>query len=616
MKLIRLVAVFAVVVGLRAEVPSAPQLLPQDALLLVTVPDWTAARTSMGSAPLGKLWADPAMRPFREKFNTGFRTRFLETIERDLGLKPEGYLPLLQGQVSFAVLKGAWNPADPKTDPTLVLVVDVRDKSDVLKARLAEVRAKLTEAKRPFRVERIRDVEFTTLVVENGSPTKQAPQPGQDPDDADDADEAETGVSKLELTFGQVDSVLVMGTAIPGLDRVVARLTGGTVSPLSETAEFQGAEAACGFRDSVVYGFIQAAAVVEALQSGSDPEDPAEGGFGVPSGKIVTVAGLDGLRSISASVRQSDNGLLVRFFAALPESKRAGVFKLLRFEPKDASPPAFVPADAAEFRRIRLNGQQLWAGVEGLMQQLSPQLSAVLLMSVNALGKDRDPGFDFRKSFFGNLGDDLITYGKPPRGKTLPEVQNRPSITLISAVNASELLASVRVLASLLPGGGEEIKEREVNGKKILSLRMPGSPGQPGRTFEIAASGGYVAFASDAVVLEEFLRSAEGAGRSLKDSAGLTEAAQQVGGMDTGFFGFQNQRESAAGLWEALRSGGRFDKLIPSMGVKQVEQAGSWLDFSVLPPFEQVSRYLGINVSSGAWDTQGFHFRSYTPVPK
>ena len=616
MKLIRWIAVFAVIVGLRAEVPSAPQLFPQDALLLLTVPDWTAARTLMSSAPLGKLWADPAMKPFREKFNAGFRARYLEVIERDLGIKPEDYRPLLQGQISFSILKGAWNPADPKTDPTLVLVMDVRDKAEVLKARLAEVRAKLTEAKRSIRVEKIRDVEFTTLVIENGSPAQPAPKSGQDPDDSDDSGETERGSSGLELTFGQVDTALVMATASPGLDQVVARLTGGTVSPLSETAEFQGAESACGFRDSLAYGFIQAAALVEALQSGSDPVDPAEGGFGVPSGKIVAVAGLDGLRSLSASVRQSENGLLVRFFAALPESKRGGLFKLLRFENKDASPPAFVPADAAEFRRIRLNGQQLWTGIEGLMQQLSPQLSAVVLMSVNALGKDRDPGFDFRKSFFGNLGDDLITYGKPPRGKTLVELQNRPSITLVSAVNASELLASVRVLTSLLPGGGGELSEREVHGKKILSLKMPGSPGQPSRTFEIAASGGYVAFASDAVVLEEFLRSAEGTGRSLKDLSGLTEAAQHVGGMDSGVFGFQNQRESVAGMWEALRSGGGLDQLIPSVGVKQVNQAGSWLDFSVLPPFEQVSRYLGINVSSGSWDPQGFHFRSYTPIPK
>lgn len=616
MKLIRLVAVFAVAVGLRAEVLPAPQLFPQDALLLLTVPDWTAARISMGSAAMGKLWSDPAMMPFREKFNSGFRARFLETIEKDLGIKPGEYLPLLQGQVSFAVLKGSWNPADPKTDPTLVLVMDVRDKSDILKARLADVRLKLTEAKRPFRVDKIRDIEFTTLVAQKSVPAKPAPPSGQDLDDSDDSDEAEVGSSSLELTFGQVDTVLVMATANPGLDQVVARLTGGTVSPLSETSEFQGAESATGFRDSVMYGFIQAAAVVEALQSGSDPMDPSEGGFGVSSGKMVTVAGLDGLRSISASVRQTENGLLVRLFAALPESKRLGLFKLLRFENKDASPPAFVPADAAEFRRIRLNGQQLWTGVEGLMQQLSPQLSAVLSMSVNALGKDRDPGFDFRKSFFGNLGDDLITYGKPPRGKTLPELQNRPSITLISAVNSSEMLSAVQVLASLLPSGGEALKEREVNGKKILSLKMPRGSGQPARTFEIAASGGYVAFASDAVVLEEFLRNAEGTGRSLKDVSGLAEAAQQVGGMDTGIFGFQNQKESAAGLWEALRSGGRLENLIPSVGVKQVDEAGSWLDFSVLPPFEQVSRYLGINVSSGAWDQQGFHFRSFTPIPK
>lgn len=616
MKCFRLVAVLAVVMTTRAAVPAPPQLFPQDTLVLLTVPDWNAARASMETAPLGRLWADPVMKPFRDKFEAGFRQRFLAALDKDLGLKAEDYLPLLQGQVSLAALKAGWNPADVKTDPTLVLLVDTRDKADELKGRLTEIRQKLIEAKRTVRSEKIRDVEFTTLVMERAVPASPKPDAGSDPDDDAEAKAEAELPSKLELTFGQVDTALVVATATAGLDRIVARLTGGAVPTLGETAEFPAAEAVCEFRGAAAYGFVQAGAVVEALQTDAAGSNSEDGGFGLQPKQLVAAAGLDGLRSLSASVRQSEAGLMVRFLAGVPESKRSGLVQLLRFEAKDASPPPFVPADAAEFQRVRLNGQQLWAGVEGLLQKVSPQINTVLMMAINSLGKDRDPDFDFQKMFFGNLGDDLVSYSRAPRGKVLNELQNPPSITLVGAVNANEMLAALRALAGLLPGGPDDLKEREVQGRKILSVKRPAAPNQPAATLEIAAGGGYVAFATDPAILEEFLRSADGSGPSLKDLSGLAEAAQQVGGMTTGVFSFQNQRQSAAGLWEALRTGGGLSQLMPPVGNKQVQEASSWLDFTVLPPFEQISRYLGINVSSGAWDSQGFIIRSFTPAPK
>ncbi|MBL9172711.1 MAG: hypothetical protein JNL10_04180 [Verrucomicrobiales bacterium] len=612
MKHFRLIAALSVVLTAGAAVPPPPQLFPQDSLLLLTVPDWTSAQGSVAGAPLGKLWADPAMKPFREKFESGFREKFLLGVEKDLGVKAQDFLALLQGQLSVAVIKAGWNPADEKTDPTVVLVMDTREKSDQLKARLAEVRQRLSEAKRASRLEKIRDVEFTTLTFERAA-DKSAKA---DPDDDDPKDEKDSSApSKWELTFGQVDSALVLATSSQGLDRVVARLTGGTVPSLGETADFQTAASVGEFREATVYGYLQAASLVEAFESGGQ-EGSGEGGFGLQPKQLVSAMGLDGFRSVAASARQGETGLAIRFFAAVPEARRTGLFRLLRFEAKDAAPPAFVPADAAEFQRIRINGPQVWSGVESMLRQVAPQLNTVLMMSINALGKDRDPNFDFRKMFFGNLGDDWVSYEKAPRGKTLAELQNPPSVSLLGAVNPNEMLAAVRSLASLLPGGGDDLKEREVNGRKILTVKLPAGPGQPPRLLEIAAGSGYVAFASDSAILEEFLRSSESPVRSLRDLAGISEAAQQVGGMSTGVFGYQNQRESAAGLWEALRTGGSLDKVVPSMTSKQVEDAGSWLDFSALPPFEQVSKYLGMNVTSAAWDSTGFLLRSYTPLPK
>ncbi|MBN8247743.1 MAG: hypothetical protein J0L84_09905 [Verrucomicrobia bacterium] len=596
-------------IGVRAAVPPAPQLFPSDTLLVLTVPDWSAARTSMESAPLGRLWSDPVMKPFRDKFEAGFQSNFLASLEKDVGLKSADWMPLLRGQVSLGVVKAAWNPADEDSDPTLVLVADARDQAGELTSRLTEVRSRLTEAKRTLRSEKIRDQEFTVVVIEPPAPETAPEDKAAEPDDEEEKPEP------WEICFGQVDSALVVASSTAGLDRIVARLTGGSVPVLGEVPEFQVAETAGQFRESTVFGYLQAPLLLEAMLAGEPAAGGAGGAFGIAPAQLIGALGLDGLRSVSGAARQSDAGLQVGFLAAIPESRRTGVFRLLQFEGKEASPPSFVPVDAAEFQRMRFNGQQLWTGVEAMLKQISPQISAFLMMSVNALGKDRDPNFDFRKMFFGNLGDDWVSYEKAPRGKTLADLQNPPGITLLGAVNAEEMLAAVRALASLLPGGGADVKEREVNGKKILTLTMPVAEGQPARSLEIAASGGYVAFATDFAILEEFLRSADGNARSLRDIPGLAEAAQKVGGMSSGMFGYQNQRESAAGLWEALRTGG-LEKVVPGMEGGPVENAAQWLDFSALPPFEQVSKYLGMQVSAGVWDAQGFHLRSFTPPPK
>ena len=73
------------------------------------------------------------------------------------------------------------------------------------------------------------------------------------------------------------------------------------------------------------------------------------------------------------------------------------------------------------------------------------------------------------------------------------------------------------------------------------------------RTLSCAASSGYVAISTDASMLEEYLRSSEAQGKALKDTPGLSEAAQKVLGPGSSLFGFSNQAESMRGWFELLR---------------------------------------------------------------
>lgn len=608
MKLRTLLAAPIAALSLTAAVPPAPQLFPNDTVLLLSVADWAAAKSTMSAAPLGQLWADPAMRPFREDVEKKVIAKFIGDLEKDLGIKADEYLPLLQGQLSFAVIRGDWNPANPDSSAGNVLVLDAKDKASELKAKLEEARKKLTDAKKPLKLIKIRDQDFSTVIIEPKAP-----------EGADKEDEDEKGpAKKIEITFGQVDSALVLGDSQPALEKVVARLTGGSVPTLSEVGAFQSSEAAMNFRQSIVYGWVHVAPIFNLLEGQLSKAGGGVAALGIEPRRAVQALGLKGLKSLAVAAQQNGEGARFDFGIAIPEAERAGLFKLLAVEAKECAPPPFVPADAVDFRRMRLNGPKTWANLEALVQQVSPQLGGMLQMSLGAMGKDKDPNFDFKKAFIGNLGDDFISYVKAPKGRSADELANPPTLTLLGAVNAEELANGLKALSSLLPTGPDELKEREFNGKKITSLTMPSTdPKKKPTQLEIAANGGYLAVSDDPGLLEQFLRSSDGGGKSLRENAVMVESSQKVGGMSTGLFGFQDQRESLRGTWEAMRSGS-LNK--PPGGIRgpggNAPSADEFADFKLLPPFDQVAKYFGINVYAGIWDSQGFQLKQYGPNPK
>jgi hypothetical protein len=318
------------------------------------------------------------------------------------------------------------------------------------------------------------------------------------------------------------------------------------------------------------------------------------------------------------AAQQNAEGARFDFGLAVPEAERAGLFKLLAVEAKECAPPPFVPADAVDFRRMRLNGPKTWANLETLLQQVSPQMGGMLQMSLGAIGKDKDTNFDFKKAFIGNLGDDFISYVKAPKGRSAEELASPPTLTLLGAVNAEELANGLKALSSLLPTGPDELKEREFNGKKITLLTLPSTdPKKKPTQLEIAPNGGYLATSDDPGLLEQFLRSSDGGGKSLRENAVMIESAQKVGGMGTGLFGFQDQRESLRGTWEAVR-GGSLNK--PPGSVRSpagnAPSADEFADFKLLPPFDQVAKYFGSQVYAGVWDSQGFQLRQFGPNPR
>ncbi len=618
-----------------AAVPSAEKLLPDDTLFLLTAPDYTKLREIYTKLPQVQFWNDPAMKPFREKFMSKLNGDFIKPLESEWSVHFDDYLTLLQGQATFAISQNGWQ-GKADASPALLLLVDTGDKSAQLKTNLAALRKKWVDAKKPLKVEKIRDYEFVVLPLSSNELPRTIRQylPAASQDQGLDEDPpAGKTARKDELVIGQADTLLIAGNSLKAVEKVVTRLTGGSAKPLGDVAAYQANHQAM-FLDAAVYGWMNVKVLMDVLSKSlaQNSDSGASNPIDIPVQKILSAVGLMGLKSVAFNFQDTPGGPLFQWFVGVPQASRTGLFKILAGEPKDPMPPAFVPADAIRFMRWRMDGQKTWAALVQMVTDISSQAGSTLdfmLDSANTAAKDKDPSFDIKTNLMANLGDDLITFQKPRRGNSPGQLQSPSSLYLLGSPNADQLVLGLRSLLVYLPDQAVQ-SEREFVGRKIYSVTVPsisipgaaGAPSSPRTVLSYAASRGYVAISTDASMLEEFLRSGDTPGKTLRDLAGLTAAAQTVLGPGSSLFGYANNVETMRATFESLRKGNTAtqpgaENLLPnSLSIVTADQnAGDWLDFSLLPPFDSVSKYFNYYVYGASASADGLYFKVFAPLP-
>jgi hypothetical protein len=638
-----------------AAIPGAEQLLPQDTLLMVTTPDFGRMRDIYRTLPRARLWADPAMKPLKDRFTARWQDEFVKPLERELNVNFGEYASLPQGQLTFALTKDAWKGND-EHPVGFLLLLDTRDRTVALRTNLADLRKNWVNAGRNVRREQIRGVEFSVYpIASNNLPATlrkffpepyqfQAP-PGQVGSKAATADalpkfgplfDAVSAMisSSADLYVGQFESMLIVGNSLTNVDKVVARLTGSAMPSLAELPSFQ-ANYVANFRDAPLYGWLNAQLLVETL-SHKPPDkdaDAADSADGPPPGKVLEVTGLLGVKSAAFTFQASSEGSLLQFVITAPDSARRGFFKILAGESKEVGPPPFVPADATQYWRWRLDGQKTWSALEAMLSEGSPQTLTTLnwiLDTAAARAKELTPGFDLRKSLLASLGDDWIRFTKPPRDNTPADLASPPALLLIGSPAPQQLASALKALFVIFPEG-DTMSEREFLGRKITSVPLPDLPvAIPGasrsavrRNLNFAAGASYVAISTDAALLEEFLRSSDNPEKGLREIAGFPEAAQKAGGPGTSLLMYENSLELTRAAFDSVK---RFPAAVsdisglnplPGLSVTGDSEKGgkTWLEPALLPPFDKVSSYFFFTVYSLSSNTDSLTFKIFTPTP-
>jgi hypothetical protein len=601
---------------LRAAIAPAENLLPADTLAFFTVPDCDALRAASKTSPQLMFWNDAAMKPFHDKFMAKLTEKFLTPFEKDLGFKAGDFLALPQGQFTLGVTVNGSNGHDD-IPPGLVLLLDAKDKSAVLKTNLATLTKKWTDAGRALRTEKIRGLVFTILPLSSndfsGLIPKRPPvsEIGVEP----------KPVKPGEIYFTQYESLLLAGNSAKVVEAVAARLTGGSNPTIGDDAVFS-ADKLSQFRESPsYYGWFNGSKFFTLLTAAGDDTDSDTPSLlpKLSPAKVLAATGFDKLKSASFAVRQQAEGSSVTLHLTAPESTRAGLLKILALNAKDAGIPAFVPADANKFTRVRLDGKQTWAELQKMVAGFSPQglasLNSVIDMA-NVMAQQKNPAFDLRTYLFGNLGDDIIIYQKPPAGTTLADFSSPPALYLIGVANPDQVIDAVKTISGLSASQDGAPAPRVFQGRKIYSIAQRAKAGPGGAAAEpsylyLSANSGYVALSQNVGILEEYLRSAEGKNQPLRETPGISEAAARVGGTGGGLFSYENQRETMRATFKLLKNSAASNTALQMFP----PAVRDWADFSLLPEYDMVAKYFYISVFGANANAEGLTLKVFTPRP-
>jgi len=625
-------------VPVRAAIPPAEKLLPADTLAFFTVPDAVAFRAAYKVSPGLLFWNDPAMKPFHDKFMGRLNEKYIAPLEQKLGMKVADLLTLSQGQFTLATIANGSGHADA---PGELLLLDAKDQGDRLKTTLALLTKKMADAGGTVRTETIHGLDFTVVVSSNNFSGKSAlaltngasvtvvvgTAPTNAVADGSDDEETSSGTQgkpakaakpekPVELYFAQHESLLIAGSSAQAVDAVAAHLTGGSLPALADDATFV-ADQLSQFHDAPLgYGWFNCAESIRQLTAGLKA---ATNGMQamlmqayVP--KILAATGLDGLKSAGFTVRETPAGSTLALHLNAPAATRNGLLKILALPAKDAGMPAFVPSDATEFSRIRLDGQQTWAELVKIATGIEPASGpATLNMMIDSLNKPaqkKDPGFDLRKTVLANLGDDLVFYGKGTN-----------QISLIAVSHPDAVVEGVRNLTSHEASQVAVGAPRKFHGHTIVTVALkvttpraakggaaPSAPQHP--MLYLSSAGGYLAITKNVALLEDFLRNADSQLKTRPATPGIAEAATHVGGTGGGLFLYRNQLETMRAAFDSLDDSG-----VGGPAMMMLPTYRDWADVTLLPDFDSVAKYFSFSVIGATATADGLTWTTFSPRP-
>jgi hypothetical protein len=574
----RLLAAFAacVLCGLAAatsvagadQVP-AERRLPPGTSVFLSVPDAAEAHERLMRSSFGQLLQDDALEPFREEIAQWWE-KASEEAEQELGIPPSDLLPLLHGELAFAVTQ------PPGKDLGAVFFLDFGEHRDTLETLLEKAQENL-EDKAERSVESIQDTDVTVYVF----------------------DESEEGEGTGSLAYFIRDQSFVMafvgGKSGAGLlEEILLRWDGDHEQTFADEDTYERLMLKCqpdGGESPQIRWYFSPVDLFKAVADSPQAQAsraPVQPRMLLP---FLSMLGLDGFQAVggTATLMTEEFDSVSRTFLAV-DQPLSGVLKIFEFPATSQQPPRWVPAEAAGYSTVNWDVEGAFDAVEALVDQFQPPGTFHQLIDQLA---QQGPQIHVKDDLIDSLTGRIQTLGELRDDVDLAKAAAQPLVIALELSNESKMSEVLKKVDAAME---DKLETRDFRGVTIYEMEIPNFQGGPPQSMGVAVARGQLFFATDVQLLEQYLRDDQDA-QPLANSSDYRRVASHFPSR-TSILSFQRPAAQLKPYYETFRNG-ELDAVITE------------IDFSKLPEFEQIAKYFNLTGSYAVPDDDGALFVNF-----
>ncbi|MBM4044253.1 MAG: DUF3352 domain-containing protein, partial [Planctomycetes bacterium] len=361
------------------EVPME-QLLPSDALLVLSAPNLSASKERFKGTALSKIWNEPEVQQFLQ----GPLAKLREAIEKlktqaqaEPGINLDEVKALFTGQLTFALLDIRFEDKR-RGIPEAAFVAGISDPAkfrQILALIEAKAKEKAAAQGKPLREEKLQiaGVDVTAFAPERG----------------------------IALCYGITRNMFIATVGKAAMEKMLTGATGGHGKPLAKEASFARMVSKLGESKPEALLFVNVAALLDKLEP-QIPDQPKQ---------VIYELGLRGLEGAGGALAFEGRGVRSVLYVHAPHERR-GLTKLMSSEPVDKNLLKIIPQTATSGSITRFELAGIWTLVEDIaasvgdqqyrtFQQFVAQAEAGLQMKI-------------KDDLCASLGDEIIAYSALP----------------------------------------------------------------------------------------------------------------------------------------------------------------------------------------------------------
>lgn len=574
---------------LAQDVPHSSKLLPPNVFLYGSAPDVTELRSRAELSSLGEMLKDPKLEPAREQIRAKIQEN-AGKIEDQLGISLKELLEIPTGEVAFAVFQV------PGQTVGVMALVEFGENEENVNKVLTKAEASLVE-----RGATRSETEFEgtpILVFEGAAPAEDAADDDEIDLDIEGESEGASGNQKPftgNIAWFRKDGRLVVGNSAAVLEVILARWDGSHQQTLAsqDVYSYIVEQTRSDDRDPVVQWYVDPMGGLQTFLANAENLPPQAQMIG----GVLPLLGLTSLKGVGGGfdlATEEFNSVGKTFlYIEAPPGGDLGLLSIFQLVPGELAPPAWVTEDVTTYVGARWDSVAAIDAVKRLMDTFQGPGAFDNLME-KAARADGGPSIHPKRDLIDRLTGEihLVNYPAPAPEGDAPAQPQQPTVI---ALGVQDEAAIKDILAKLAGTPNFPGKSREFQGATLYEMPTGAAGGQSG-TAVLTAANGNLLFATDVPHMEQILRDSNGT------PLAETESFQKIAKFfpsETLMISYQDQQDQVKTVYELFRSG--------SVG-EQLEG----FDPSVLPPFEDVAKYMREGGGYAVSDDRGALFVNFT----